>query len=885
MADMTLAVKITGDASSLSKAVDSANSKIKSLHSSINDKGGTAGLAEIGSQVQKIGDKFTKLGKAYTVGVTAPIVAGSTSAVKKFAEVDKTMQLTNATMGNSEAEARKLDKAMKDAASSSVFGMDDAAGATLNFARAGLDASEAAAALAPAMNLAAGEGGNLDTVSAGLVATINGFGGTFDETSKYADVFANACNNSALDIDSLSSAMSVAAPIFSAAGYEVNDAALYMGVMANAGIEANTAANSLKTGMARLVAPSKQGAEWMDKLGISITNADGTMKDSVQVQKELHDAFSGLSDSEKVAAASAIFGKNQMSNWLALIETAPEDVSQLSKELEKEGTTAEMAEAMMSGFGGSLEKLKSSIDVAATSFGEALAPAISKVADKVQSVVDWFNQLDPAQQQQIANIALVVAAIGPLLIVIGKITSGVGGVISAMGSLGTTFGTTGISAGTLIGSFGQIAGVAALVIGALVGMYQNSESFRTAVDNLVQTALTTLVAIFEALKPVIDQVLEALKPVMAALGDALAPIIDAVALSFKLLTPFIVMVIKALGEVVQAITPVIEWIAKLISKIMGPLTEAFKAIMGTIEKVIGWFGKLGKQTEETSERQQRASKDARQKSIEDWEAMKTKCSEAWENMKSTISSAWESIKSTSSQTGENLKSGWNDLKTSAGHTWENIKDAVTRPMETAQDHLSRTWDTITTAASSASDSIQSGWNSLHGTASMIWSGIGRAITYPIEYAKHSIVSAWGNVIDILTYPISLPHIELPHFSIYGSFSLDPPSVPDIDVSWYAKGGVFSRASVIGVGEAGPEAVAPIDKLKAYVAEAVTNARSATMDYTAIDSLADAITSGFAMQNTPTQGGEYRFIVELGGTRVAEKIYTLNREGEIIMKGV
>ncbi len=78
-----------------------------------------------------------------------------------------------------------------------------------------------------------------------MVATINGFHGSFDEAANYADIFAAACNNLALDVDSLSGAMSVAAPIFSSARYKVNDAALYMGVMANNGIEAEVAANSL----------------------------------------------------------------------------------------------------------------------------------------------------------------------------------------------------------------------------------------------------------------------------------------------------------------------------------------------------------------------------------------------------------------------------------------------------------------------------------------------------------------------------------------------------------------------------------------------------------------------------------------------------------------
>lgn len=383
-------------------------------------------IAAAGEKLKGVGTKMSEIGQGLTTKVTAPLVAAGAVGAKKFAEVDKTMQLTNKTMGNSKQQADLLNQAMKDAAANSTFGMNDAATASLNFARAGLKAEQAAALLGPAMNLAAGEGGNLDTVSAGLVATINGFGDSFGKAGKYADIFANACNNSALDIDTLSDSMKIAAPIFKTAGYSVKDAALYLGVMANAGINANEGANALKTGLARLVSPSKQAAEAMDDLNISVTNQDGTMKDTLTIQKELHEAFKGLSESEQIAAASAIFGKNQMSKWLALINTAPEDVAKLSAELDKEGTTAEMADAMMSGFGGSMEKLKSSVDVAATSLGEALAPTILKVANGIQKAVDWFNSLDEKQRQLIAKIGLIAAAIGPVLLIGGKLLIGVG---------------------------------------------------------------------------------------------------------------------------------------------------------------------------------------------------------------------------------------------------------------------------------------------------------------------------------------------------------------------------------------------------------------------------------------------------------------------------
>ena len=436
-------------------------------------------LDKVSRNVEGIGKKIQGVGKDLTTHLTVPIVTAAGVCVSKFAEVDKTMTLTNQTMQNTAEEADLLNKAMQDAASNSTFGMNEAAQASLNFARAGLDATEAASALAPAMNLAAGEGGDLDIVSAGLVATINGFGDSFDNAEKYADIFANACNNSALDVNSLSDAMSTAAPIFNAAGYTVQDASLYMGVMANAGIDASEAANSLKTGMARLISPAKQGAEWMDRLGIEVTNADGSMKDSVTVQRELHEAFGTLSESEQIAAASAIFGKNQMSKWLALINTAPADVEELNAALEQEGTTTDMANAMMGGFGGSIEKLKSSLDVLMTSLGQLMAQYLTPVIEKVQSVIDNFMALDDETKEHIIKIAGIVAAVGPVLLIIGKVVSGIGSIISIASALIAAISA--ISAPVLI-----VIGVITALIAIGVLLYKNWDTIKEKAQELWQ---------------------------------------------------------------------------------------------------------------------------------------------------------------------------------------------------------------------------------------------------------------------------------------------------------------------------------------------------------------------------------------------------------------
>ena len=462
----------TAEYDALQREIIETEQKLKSLETEYKNFGSVQAqqIAAAGEKLKTTGATVSDIGKDLTTKVTLPLAAAGTVAVKKYADVDKTMKLVESTMGKVKFAAGDLNQAMKDAAANSTFGMNDAAQAALNFARAGLDAQQAAATLAPAMNLAAAQAGDLDTVSNNLVGTIMAFGDSFDNAEKYADVFANACNNSKLEINSLTEAMGVAAPVFHAAGYEVKDAALYMGVMANANIDASTAANALKTGMARLISPTKQAADWMQKLNVSVTNADGSMKDSVTIQKELHDAFAGLSESEQLAAASAIFGKNQMSNWLALINTAPEDVEALSKSLDKEGTVAEQSAAMMEGFGGSMEKLKSSVDVAATSLGEALAPTISAVADKIQTAVDWFNSLDESQQQMIAKVGLTVAALGPLLLIGGKLLIGVGQLMTFAPKIVSFGGLVAKGFGLASGAVGGLAGVLAPAAPVLLGI-------------------------------------------------------------------------------------------------------------------------------------------------------------------------------------------------------------------------------------------------------------------------------------------------------------------------------------------------------------------------------------------------------------------------------
>ena len=702
----------------LQREIAETEQSLKSLEQEYKNFGSVQAqeIAAAGEKMKEFGGKVESAGKTLTTHVTLPLAAVGAAGVASFAEVDKTMQLTNKTMGNTEEEAQLLNKAMKEAAANSTFGMKDAATATLNFARAGLDAEQAASALAPAMNLAAGEGGDLDTVSAGLVATINGFHGSFEDAGHYADVFAAACNNSALDVDSLSHAMSVAAPIFSSAGYSVNDAALYMGVMANNGIDADKAANSLKTGLARLVSPAKEGAEMMDKLGISVTNSDGTMKDSITIQRELHDAFGKLSESEQIAAASAIFGKNQMAPWLALINTAPEDVGKLNESLETcAGTTDEMAEAMMSGFGGSLEKLKSSIDVLVTSIGEALAPTIQKVAEFIQGLVDKFNALTPAQQETIVKIGLVVAALGPLLIVVGKVISSIGtimtwapkivsGVQSVIGIGSKLMGGLQALWGVILANpIVLIVAAIAAAVAAFIYFWNTSEEFRQFWINL-----------WEAIKSAVQAVVQAIATFFTqTIPEAFNAFVEFFKGLWEGIKSFFSGIWEAMKEIVSTAWEGIKNVVQLAIMAIG---EFFSTALTIITLPFQFIWENCKEIITTA-----------------WEAIKTVVSGALEAIKTGITTAWEAVKTTTSTVFE-------AVKTVVTTVWTAIKSALDPIITGIKTAVTTAWEAIKTATSTA-------FNAVKTTATTVWNGIKTAVR---EGLKKYIYSKTGRS------PIILP---------------------------------------------------------------------------------------------------------------------------------
>ena len=158
---------------------------------------------------------------------------------------------------------------------------------------------------------------------------------------------------------------------------------------------------------------------------------------------------------------------------------------------------------------------------------------------------------------------------------------------------------------------------------------------------------------------------------------------------------------------------------------------------------------------------------------------------------------------------------WEGIKNLTADLWNGIKSVIKSAIDLVKVIIKTEFEFI--------KGIISGiWNGIKGITSAVWNDIKAAIVNPINSAKNAVsnaIDAIKGFFSKLHLPeIKFPKIKLPHFSIEGEFSLSPPSVPYLDISWYAKGGIFNSPSVIGVGEAGQEAVLPIDRLDELMLE-------------------------------------------------------------------
>lgn len=519
---------------------------------------------------------------------------------------------------------------------------------------------------------------------------------------------------------------------------------------------------------------------------------------------------------------------------------------------------------------------------------EALPGAISAIGGIISSFIGWLQGgSDGATALKGALVAVGTgfAVFKTGLAIVGGVQKFVGVVKKAAGSLKVLFGV--MAANPILVIVAAIAGLVA----AFIYFWNTSEDFRNfwiglwetikgAVSGVWEWLKSTASSIIETLKSGWESFKEGFKAVWDAIKGAADTVLQGIQDGWSAFTTFfsdlwngIVTVVSTVWETIKNVvslglqtigliistavqiiilpfqfiwenckgiitaawtaisTIVSTWlntISTIISTVMGVIKTILSTIWNAIKTVITTVVNAIKSVVTNvwnGIKSVTSSVFNAVKSVATtvWNAIKSAVTTVVNAIKSVITNVWNAIKSVTS-------SVFNAVKSVASSVWNGIKSTITNVVNTVKSTVSNVWNGIKSTTSSVFEGIK-------GTASRVWNSIKDAITKPIDKAKSLVKSGIDKMKGFFNFKWELPKLKLPHFGFSGKFSLNPPSVPKFSVKWYKKGGIMEDPTMFGFdpttmtahvgGEAGAEAITPIDVLLDYVRTAVREENGGT----------------------------------------------------------
>lgn len=314
-----------------------------------------------------------------------------------------------------------------------------------------------------------------------------------------------------------------------------------------------------------------------------------------------------------------------------------------------------------------------------------------------------------------------------------------------------------ISALSTVGSF-----LVDVLVPLVQGVIQTISSAIQGIWNLIVTVVNTVVNIISSALSGIMNIISGILDIIVGIftGD-LDRIWQGVQTIFSSILNFITTVLQGIWNIISSV----------FSTIINVISTALNAIWNVVQVI--------------------------------WNAIKSVITTVVSGISSFLSSAWNAIRSV-------ISGVLNGILSVVTSVWNGIRTAISTVVNTIKSIISTGFNAVKNTISSIGNGIKS-------TVSSVFNGIKNTISNVIDGAKNVVSNGLSAISGFFKgVNLSLPKIKLPHFSISGSFSLNPPSIPHIGVEWYAKGGVFEKPSVIGVGEDGQEAVMPLEKNTGWI---------------------------------------------------------------------
>lgn len=692
-------------------------------------------ISATGEKLQTVGSNIESAGKKL-LPVTGAVTALGTAAVKTAADFDSAMSQVAAVSGATGSDLEALRDKAREMGAKTKFSASEAAEAMNYMAMAGWKTGDMLDGIEGIMNLAAASGEDLATTSDIVTDALTALGLSAADSGHFADILAAASSNANTNVSMMGETFKYCAPVAGALGFTAEDTAEAIGLMANAGIKSSQAGTAMRTMLTNLTGEIKFSGAAFGEMTVQTTNADGSMRSLGDILADCRVAFSQMSESERSANAEALVGKNAMSGFLAVMNAAPSDIEKLNSAITNcDGTAEKMATTMQDNLEGQLTILKSQLEELAISFGELLMPAIRTIVGWIQKFVDWLNSMGEGTKKVVMTVALLAAALGPVLIVIGKVVSAIGTIMTIVpkiaGAINVVKGAfAALNVTMLANPITLIIAAIAALVAAFIYLWNNCEGFRQFWINLwegIKQAVTTAWnAITSFLSTAWESILGIAQTVWGAISGFFATLWEGIIGVFTAAWTSISGVMTTIWNTIISV-----W--QSIYDTISPLLEAFRYLFETIFEAIRILI-------------ERAFTAVSQKIQEIWNAIVAFLTPVLEGIKNVFQTIWTAIQSV-------VTTVLTAIQGVVTTVWNAIKNAVTTVMNAIKGVVSSAWNNIKSMISSVMNSIKSVitsiWNNVKFAIgsiigqiyTVIHSGFEKAVGYVKGLASHAF--NWG----------------------------------------------------------------------------------------------------------------------------------------------
>ena len=338
----------------------------------------------------------------------------------------------------------------------------------------------------------------------------------------------------------------------------------------------------MRTVMTSLSGDVKICGSAIGEVTVATANADGSMRDLSDILADCRAAFAGLTESEKASAAESLVGKNAMSGFLALMDAGEGDINKLSGAINDcDGAAQKMADTMNDNLEGQFTILKSALEELAISFGQLLIPALRDVVQWLQGFVGFLNSLPEGVKKTIVVIALVAAALGPVLIIVGKVISSIGTTMTIIPKLAGVIGTVqkafaALHVTMLANPIALIIAAITALVAAFIYLWNTNEEFRKFWISLWEDVKRVAVEVWEGISQFMSQAWEAIRQTAVTVWNGMKQTITTV------ITGIRDTVSRVWNSIKSTVTSVVN---ALKSAVGGAFTSMWNGIRSTVSGI------------------------------------------------------------------------------------------------------------------------------------------------------------------------------------------------------------------------------------------------------------------------------------------------------------